>query len=325
LADRPQPLTAASGVARFAVRRLGQSVVTLLLASVVVWQFDAASSIDPAQEVLASRGVPSASSAQINAVRHELGLDRSEVHQYLHWLTGAIRGNFGRSWINGEPVRSELATRIGPTLLLAGVAVLIVSVAAVVFGCVSALLAWRWPDLTIRALTVLVAALPPFVLGIFLIHFVVIRFGIGAVITDGSLHDVLLPAICVAAGSVAVPTRILRSSMVSALREDYAQMARARGGRPIHVVITHALPNSLVPFVNAIALSAPWMIGGTFVVEAVFSWPGVGALLVQSVEQRDIPVVQAIVLLTTAAYLVAGFLADTLTRIVDPRIEYGER
>jgi len=316
-AETDQPGSAAL----FAARRLGQTLITLFLASVVVWVFDAASNIDPAQEVLASRGVPSASSAQIAAVRHQLGLDHSQVRQYLDWLSHALRGNFGRSWISGEPVRTELASRVGPTLLLVGVALLMVVVAAVVFGCLAVLFAWRWPDVTIRAVTVVAAAVPSFVLGIFLIQFVVIRFGIGEVVTNGSTREVLLPAICVAAGSVAVPTRILRSSMVTALKQDFAHVARARGARRAYVVVRHALPNALVPFVNAVALSASWMIGGTFVVENVFSWPGIGSYLVQSVEHRDIPVVQAIVLVSTAAYLAASLFADALTQIIDPRTE----
>jgi ABC-type dipeptide/oligopeptide/nickel transport system permease component len=306
--------------ARFAGRRLGQTIVTLFLASVVVWLFNTASTINPAESILASRGVPSASTAQITAVRRSLGLNHSQVRQYLHWLSGALRGDFGRSWISGEPVRAELASRIEPTLLLAAVALVMVVVGALVFGCLAVLVARRWPDVTIRAVTVVAAAVPSFVLGIFLIHFVVIRFGIGEVITNGSTREVLLPAVCVAAGSVAVPTRILRSSMLTALNEDFAQVARARGARRAHVVLRHALLNALVPFVNAIALSASWMIGGTFVVETVFSWPGIGSYLVQSVEQRDIPVVQAIVLLSTAAYLAASFFADIVTRVIDPRV-----
>jgi ABC-type dipeptide/oligopeptide/nickel transport system permease component len=312
-------------MARFIAGRVGQALITLFIASIVVWLFNAASSIDPAQQVLASRGVPSASSQQIARVRRQLGLDQSAVHQYLHWLIGALHGNFGTSWINGEPVRSELASRLGASLLLAGVAILIVIVTALVLGCLAALFAWRWPDVTIRSATVVAASVPSFVLGIFLIQFVVIPFGVGQVITNGTVHDVLFPAICVAVGSVAVPTRILRSSMVAALQAEFAQVSRARGARRSYVVIRHALPNALVPFVNALALSAPWMIGGTIVVEAVFSWPGIGSYLVQSVEQRDIPVVQAIVLLITSAYLCASLLADISSRMIDPRTEIDDR
>jgi ABC-type dipeptide/oligopeptide/nickel transport system permease component len=200
------------------------------------------------------------------------------------------------------------------------VALMMVVAAASAFGCTAALAAWRWPDLTIRTATVVAASVPSFVLGIFLIQFAVIRLGIGEVVTDGRVHDVLLPAICVAANSVAVPTRILRSSMVGSMRARFVEVAWSRGARPLRLVVRHALPNALVPFLNALALSAPWMIGGTVVIEAVFSWPGVGSYLVQSVQQRDIPTVQAIVLLITAAYLSASFLADLFAWMIDPRI-----
>jgi ABC-type dipeptide/oligopeptide/nickel transport system permease component len=292
------------------MKRLGQTVLTLVIASVAIWMLDALSPIDPAEEVLASRGIPSASDAQIATVRRELGLNRPQWDQYLRWLGNGLRGNFGTSWISGEPVRTEIGSRLGPTLLLAGVAISIVIAASIVGGCVAALLAWRWPDTTIRAGTVVAAAVPSFVLAIFLVQFVVIRFRVGEAVTNGTAGEVLLPAICVAANSVAVPTRVLRSSMVTAMQSTYARVARARGATPARIIARHALPNALVPYVNALALSAPWMVGGTVVVERIFSWPGVGSYLVQSVEQRDIPVVQAIVLLTTVAYLIASLLAD---------------
>jgi ABC-type dipeptide/oligopeptide/nickel transport system permease component len=189
-----------------------------------------------------------------------------------------------------------------------------------VLGSLGALYAPRWPDVTVRGITVLAASVPSFVIGLLFLEFVVVQFGFGEVVANGSLHEVLLPATCVATNSLAVPTRVLRASIVTALRENYSLVSRARGASRLYVVLRHGLPNAAVPFINALALSAPWMIGGTVVVETVFTWPGLGAYLVQSVEQRDIPVVQAIVLLVTLAYLAASLVADVLTRILDPRL-----
>lgn len=301
-------------------RRLGQGVLTLLAASAVMWALNVVAPGDPAQRVLSSRGVRSPSPAQLAAVRHELGLDRPLVERYLIWLGHAARGDFGASYITGTPVRSELAGRLGATLILAGSALVLVVLIAVVLGLVSAAAAGRWPDLGVRVLTVVCAATPAFVVGLVVLQLVVVKLGLGLVLSTGRVRDVFLPALCVAIGSMAVPTRVLRAAVVAAVDEQYALLARARGARRLYVLVRHGLPIAAVPLVQALALSAAWMIGGTVVVETVFTWPGMGAYLVSSVQQRDLPVVQAGVLLATLAYVLTSLAADLISGWADPRV-----
>jgi ABC-type dipeptide/oligopeptide/nickel transport system permease component len=301
-------------------RRLGQGVLTLLAASLVVWALNAIAPGDPAQRVLSSRGVRSPSPAQLTAMRHELGLDRSPVEQYLTWLGHAVRGDFGTSYISGTSVRTELASRLGATLILAGSALVLVVLIAVVLGLVSAAAAGRWPDLAVRVLTVVCAATPAFVVGLIVLQLLVVKLGLGVVLSTGSIRDVFLPALCVAIGSLAVPTRVLRAAVIAATGEQYALLARARGARRLYVLVRHGLPNAAVPLIQALALSAAWMIGGTVVVETVFTWPGLGAYLVSSVQQRDLPVVQAGALLATLAYVLTSLVADLISGWADPRV-----
>lgn len=304
----------------FALRRAGQAALTLVLASVAVWLLDALAPGDPAQQVLASQGVRSPSAAQLRDMAHQLGLDRPLWSRYLSWLDRAVRGDFGVSYISSLPVHTELAQRLSATAILAGTALTLVVLIAVGLGLAAAATVGRWPDITIRVLTVLCAATPAFVLGLLIVQVIVVKLGLGVVLAGGDVQDVFLPALCVALGSMAVPTRVLRASVVAAVGEKYALLARARGAGRWSVLIRHGLPNAGVPLVQALALSAAWMIGGTVVVETVFTWPGVGSYLVTSVQQRDLPVVQAGTLLATAAYVVSGLVADLITGLVDPRM-----
>jgi peptide/nickel transport system permease protein len=301
-------------------RRVGQGILTLLAASVVVWALNAVAPGDPAQRVLSTRGVRSPSPAQLHAMRHELGLDRTVVERYLSWLGHVLRGDFGTSYITGTPVRTELASRLGATLVLAGSALVLVVLIATVLGLLSAAAAGRWPDVAVRVLTVVCAATPAFVVGLLVLQIVVVKLGLGVVLSTGSIRDVFLPALCVAIGSMAVPTRVLRAAVVAATGEQYALLARARGARRLYVLVRHGLPNAAVPLVQALALSAAWMIGGTVVVETVFTWPGLGAYLVSSVQQRDLPVVQAGAMLATLAYVLTSLVADLISGWADPRV-----
>jgi ABC-type dipeptide/oligopeptide/nickel transport system permease component len=301
-------------------RRAAQAMLTLFAASAVVWALDSVAPGDPAQRVLAARGVRTPSPAQLSAMRHTLGLDRPLLERYLTWLTHALGGDFGTSYTSGITVRTEIASRVGATLILAGSALVLVIVIATVLGLLSAAFVGRWPDLAVRVLTVLGAATPAFVIGLVVLQLLVVRLHLGVVLSTGSIRDVFLPALCVAVGAMGVPTRVLRAAVVAATGEQYALLARARGARRRYVLVRHGLPNATVPLVQALALSAAWMIGGTVVVETVFTWPGLGLYLVSSVQQRDLPVVQAGAMLATLAYILTSLAADLIGGWVDPRV-----
>jgi ABC-type dipeptide/oligopeptide/nickel transport system permease component len=298
--------------------QVGQSLVTLVAASFLVWFLSSLSRVDPAQRALASRGVRSPTDEQLAGIRQELGLDAGLLERYVTWAGGVLRGDLGESYVTGRPVTQEVLERVGPTFLLAGTALLLVLVSSLTLGLVAA---WAGgiTDGVVRLLTVSCAAIPSFVVALVLIQVLVVRLGVGVALADGSFAQVVLPASCVAISSVAVPTRVLRGALLDVLDERYALVARGRGGGRLYVLVRHALPNSMIPFLHAMALAAAWMIGGTVVVEAVFNWPGVGSYLVQAVKMGDLPALQAVVLLATASYVLASLVADTGSSLIDPR------
>lgn len=299
--------------------QLGQAGLTLVGASVVVWLLAAVSPVDPAQRVLASRGMRTPSPEQLAAVRTELGLDSGVLERWGQWTLGLLHGDLGTSYISGRPVSTEIMERLGATLVLASTALFLILVVASVLGLASAAIRGSATDLAVRMLTIFCAAVPSFVFALVFIQVFVIRMGIGVALTDGSLAQVILPATCVAISAVAIPTRVLRGSLLDGLDQRYALVARGRGGGRLYILLRHALPNSIIPFLHAMALTAAWMIGGTVVVEAVFNWPGVGSFLVESIQMGDLPVIQAIVLLATASYIAASLVADLVTTVIDPR------
>jgi peptide/nickel transport system permease protein len=299
--------------------QLAQAGLTLVGASVVVWLLAAVSPVDPAQRVLASRGIRTPSADQLATVRAELGLDSGIVDRWGHWAAGLLHGDLGTSYVSGRPVATEIMERLDATFVLAATALCLILVAAGVLGLGSAAIRGGATDLAVRMLTIFCAAVPSFIFALVFIQIFVIRMGIGVALTDGSLAQVLLPASCVAISAVAIPTRVLRGALLDGLDQRYALVARGRGGGRLYVLLRHALPNAIIPFVHAMALTAAWMIGGTVVVEAVFNWPGVGSYLVQSIQMGDLPVIQAIVLLATASYIAASLVADVTTNMIDPR------
>lgn len=299
--------------------QLAQAACTLFGASVIIWMLSAVSPVDPAQRVLASRGIRSPSPEQLLAMRGELGLEAGLLERYGNWTAGLLRGDFGTSYISGRPVTVEVVERLGATFVLAGTALCLVLVTAVLLGLASAAIQGGSTDLAVRMLTIFCAAIPSFIVALVFIQVFVIRMGIGVALADGSLAQVLLPAACVAISAVAIPTRVLRGSLLEGLDQRYALVARGRGGGRLYILLRHALPNSVIPFLHAMALTAAWMIGGTVVVEAVFNWPGVGSYLVQAIQMGDLPVIQAIVLLATASYIAASLVADLATTMIDPR------
>ena len=300
-------------------RQLAQAVITLAGASVVVWLLAALSPVDPAQRVLATRGIRSPTPDQLATIRQELGLDAGLVERYVGWVAVVAHGDLGSSYISGRPVVAELLERIGATLVLAGAALCIVLVVSSALGLASAAFPGSGTDLAIRMLTIFCAAVPSFIVALVFIQVFVIRMGIGVALADGSWVQAILPATCVAISAIAIPARVLRGSLVEVLDQRYALVARGRGGGRAYILFRHALPNAAIPFLHAMALTAAWMIGGTVVVEAVFNWPGVGAYLVHAIQLGDLPVIQAIVLLATASYIFASLVADTATTMIDPR------
>ncbi|MGH8931118.1 MAG: ABC transporter permease [Egibacteraceae bacterium] len=295
-----------------------QAIVAIVAASVLVFLMVPLSPGSPAASVLAVQGREVTAEA-IAAKERELGLDQPLYIQFGRWFGGVVQGDLGRSYRTQQRVGEMFGARIGPTLLLGTVALALALSVSVLLALLAAAWPDRWPDHLARAAMLGIAGIPSFVLGLLVLQYLVVALGVGTVIADGTVRTVWLPAATLAAVAVAGWSRPLRALLLEATTAPYTVTAAARGSSRPRTLVVHALPNALVPFLGLVALGIGALIGGTAIVEVVYSWPGLGALVVESVKQRDIPVVRAFLLLGTLAYVLGSLTADLLTRALDPR------
>ncbi|MDQ3654503.1 MAG: ABC transporter permease, partial [Chloroflexota bacterium] len=265
------------------------------------------------------------------ALRQELGLDRPLPEQYLNWMGSVLRGDLGTSFRDRQPITNKVVSHIVPTLQLATMAMGVALLIAVPTGIVSALR----PRSALDTLATVVAlggvAIPSFFLGILLIYLFAV--GLDLVPPSGyvppwenlgmNLKLMILPALTLGSGFAAVLMRQIRGALIDVMQRDYVVTARAKGLTEKRLIVSHAIKNALIPVITIIGLQIGGLVGGTAVIETIFSIPGMGRLIVDSIFFRDYPTVQAVVLLLALAVLVANFLTDLLYAYVDPRIRYG--
>lgn len=299
---------------------LGQSLLAMLGASLLIWALLPLAPGDPAERILLARGAENPTPAEIAAVRAELNLDRPLTVQYLDWLRRAARGDFSVSYQTGKSVSGEIARRLPATAWLAAVALILAIFLSLVLSLGSVYFADRLPDQIIRLLTQIGAALPSFLLALLLLQFVVVGFGIGTVLATDSLNDVWLPAICLAAARAVDWTQILRANLLTAAAADYSFVAAARGATRWRVLWRYALPNAALPFLTAIGVGIGGLLGGAAIVETVFSRLGIGSFAVEAVAARDLPVVQGFVVFAVLIYAAANLTVDALHAWIDPRL-----
>jgi ABC-type dipeptide/oligopeptide/nickel transport system permease component len=258
------------------------------------------------------------------SLRKEMGLDKPLFVQYALFLKDAVRGNFGKSIRYEEPATRLVIERIPATIRLLVLTMLWALVVAIPVGIVSALKRNSLFDLLGMAVTFLGQSIPSFWLGIMMIMVVGVHFRLLPIsgYGGGSLFNVIMPSITLGAFAMASFARITRSSMLEVLDMDYIQTARAKGVMELYVVIKHALRNALIPIVTILGLHVAHAVGGAVITEQIFAYPGVGWLAVQSIYNRDFPVIQAIVMLVSVSVVLVNFLIDILYTLIDPRIRY---
>lgn len=265
---------------------------------------------------------------RVTKIRGELGLDRPIVVQFLAWLGDAVRGDLGRSMISGDPVLGLVLDRCPVTLALAFLSLALATAGGVVLGVVAATSRGTWLDRLIAALSSLGVAVPPFWLGLML----VVAFAIETSVfpsygyvrpSEGLvdwLHHLALPAATLAVSAVAEIARQTRGAMIDVLERDYVRTARAKGLPRLVVLLKHAAKNAAIPVVTVIGLQASLFLAGSVVVETIFGLPGLGSLVFNSVTQRDIPVIQGVVLASAVLVLAVNMLVDLTYRFFDPRL-----
>jgi peptide/nickel transport system permease protein len=331
-------------MAKLIVRRVLLGVVTLWLVSVLIFAATQLLSGDAATSFLGKTAKP----ASIAAVRRQLHLDQPAVTQYWDWLTQILQGNPGvslaASAAEGISVTSTttgnvsvahlLATPIENSAFLVLVAALVALPLSLAIGTCAALSRDRAPDHAITLVTLVLAALPEFVIGVLLVallatNFIQILPPVSLLPPGTPAWDeprlVILPALTLVLAVSPYISRITRGSMTEVLESDYVEMARLKGMPRRRVLVHHALRNGLVPTIQVSALNLAWMAGGVVLVEYVFAYPGIGTQLVNAVNNRDVPVVQAITLLVAAFYVVLNLTADVLSILLTPKIRTGLR
>jgi peptide/nickel transport system permease protein len=266
----------------------------------------------------------------IEQTRHSLGLDQPMPVQYVAWLTHAITGDFGRSIRTHEEVGPTILQRLPATLELTGVALLFSVTVGLSVGTIAALKHNSAIDLVATSVTIAGVSLPNFFVGLMLILIfaLVLRLlppgGYTPAISDPgeNLRRLILPCLTLSAATLAVNMRQVRSSLLDVFGQDYIRTAQAKGLNRATIVVRHALKNGLIPVVTVIGLQVGALIEGAIVTEQIFSWPGVGKLVVDSIGGRDYPVVQAVVLISALSYMVSTLLVDIVYGWLDPRISY---
>lgn len=303
-----------------AARKTAQAILALLGVSVLAWLLVPLAPGDPAMRILQARGVENPRPTEIAAVREELQFDRPLINQYFIWLGRAARGDLSVSWESGKPVSEEIAARLPATVLLATVALVFAVSLALLGALVSAAFYGKFPDRLIQFLTQAGAAMPAFLLGLLLLQFVVVEFGFGKVVSSGTLSDVWLPGVCLAISRASEWTQILRANLLEVLNARFVLTARARGASRSRVLLRHALPNALLPFLTVVGIGFGGLLGGATIIETVFSWNGVGSYAVSAVAARDLPVAQGFVLVSTLFYVAASLAVELTAAYVDPRL-----
>jgi peptide/nickel transport system permease protein len=311
----------------YILRRLVSLVPVILVVGIVVFALVHLTPGDPAAVILGDR----ASAEDIERLREQLGLNDPLLVQFLRWIWGVVRFDFGESIFIGEPVTRALLDRVQPTLLLTIYAILVQIVIGVPAGVISAI---RHNSIIDRILTVIAisgAAVPTFFLGIVLILLFAVRLrwlpsgGYAPLTEDPGKHfkAMLMPAFTLGFSSAGLLARLVRSSMLDVLREDYVRTAFAKGLPERLVVIRHALRNALIPAITVIGTSVGALLGGAVVTETVFTIPGMGRLVVQSIARRDYPIIQGAVMTIAMTYVLVNLIVDLLYVYADPRVKLG--
>ena len=306
-----------------------QLVIVLAVVGVIAFLLIHLAPGDPASVMLGSN----ATQDQVDRLRQQLALDQPLPVQFVAWSSRVLQGDLGISHFAQKPVLQVLAQRAEPTLILTSMSILVAILIGVPTGIVAAIRRGGGLDQAALGLALLGASVPSFWLGLSLILFFAVRLGwfpssgILPLASGGfeSLRYYVLPALALGFPNSALITRITRSSMLDVLNQDYVRTAESKGVSPFRVIIRHALRNALVPIVTIIGLTIASLMGGAVVTETVFSIPGVGRLVVQSVLRRDYPVIQAAILLVATIYVLVNLAVDLLYVWVDPRIRVVEQ
>jgi len=310
---------------KFVVRRVIGMLMVLFGVSFLTYGMLFLAPGDPAELILRAQEISNPTEAQIDAFRDEKGLNDPFYVQYGRWLSGAIRGDFGRDYLSGASVTDMIVTRVPQTAKLAVSGMVLALLIAIPAGVISAVHQNKLPDYASQIGSLIGVSMPNFWLGYLLIIFFAVNLSMFQVAGTGSLSHLVLPAATLGTGMAAVLTRLLRASMLEVLDQEYVKTARSKGLPERIVVYKHALRNALLPILTVVGLSFGALLNGTVIVEVVFQRPGLGLMFIEALLNRNYPVVLASVVLAASIFVIVNTIVDVAYRYVDPRIELERR
>jgi ABC-type dipeptide/oligopeptide/nickel transport system permease component len=301
---------------RYFIYRILRTIITAFGVTLIAFLILHLTPGDPVKIMLG----PYATEENMAALRAKYKLDQPLHIQYISWISNVIKGDFGTSIRYDQPVSELIASRAGPTLVLTGSGLLIAVVFGVLLGVMAAIKQNSILDYFSTFQAMFWISIPAFWLGILLLYIFGLRLRLVPIGGMVGITSLILPALTLGLRQEAWFARPMRAEMLEVLNQDYIKTAKAKGLKYGYVIWKHALRNALIPIITMLALRLPWIIGGSVVVEVVFSWGGLGSLLVNSVLARDYPVVQSILLLIAILVVLANLAADLLYAVIDPRI-----
>lgn len=301
--------------AAYIVRRLAQGVVTLIGVIAVVVLMVQALPGDPARVIAGIQATPE----QVAKVRHTMGLDQPVTVQFWRYIENLVHGNLGTSARTSDAVASLIATRLPYTIELAVLGTLFGVTFGIALGVLAATHKGKWIDTLASMIGVAGVSMPVYWLGILLIVVFAVDLKLVPVSGASTLSSLILPSVTLGVFSMAVVSRMTRATMLDTLDQDYIRTVRGKGVAE-RVAVQHALRNAFIPILTVIGLQFGTLLGGAVLTETVFSWPGIGQLLVTSISSRDFPTVQGIVLTFAAMFIIVNIITDLLYSVVDPRV-----
>ncbi|HBY95154.1 MAG: ABC transporter permease [Ardenticatenaceae bacterium] len=301
---------------RYITFRLLQALLLLVLATLVVFLLLRLVPADPALLLLGGHGTQ----ADVQAIREALGLNRPLYVQYIDYMARLLHGDLGSSLASKEPVADMIRSHLPATILLALGATALGVPLGVGIGFLSALKRYSWIDTIALFVALMAQSMPIYWLGLMLILFFAVRLHALPAVGYGTLPHLILPSITLSTYILGLLIRVTRSSLLEILNEDYIRTARGKGLRERTVIVRHAFPNVLIPIITILGLQIGTLLSGAVITEAVFAWPGLGTLAVVALAKRDYPVVQGVVLVTAAMFVLINFCVDLCYGYLDPRI-----
>jgi peptide/nickel transport system permease protein len=302
---------------RYVSRRITQSLFILLGVSFITFLLLYILPADPAVQIAGRSATPET----VATIRSQLGLDQPLFVQYFHYMTNLLQGDLGRSYLQKSEVSSLILSRLGPTLTLMLCAIAIELLIGLTLGILAAMNRGKVVDKVLMVLSFVSVSAPQFIASILILYIFAVKLGWFPIGGYGTPAHLVLPALTLGLLGSGWYSRVMRSSMLDVLRQDYIRTARAKGAPMSRIIRVHAFKNAILPIIAMIGLDIGIFMSGIVVVESVFGWPGIGQLAWQAIQRVDIPIIMGVTLISAIAIVIGNLIADLVAPFVDPRVK----